>query len=188
MRLNEIESKLSSKQIAFLKTIRHEDGNGRTRGKIGDAIEHFLNDSLSLNDLYLLLSTNNYGGPISSYKNAIPKSQIDPNVVEVIKAATSFARKNGRKILKDEKDQFIADTKAALDNISIDEFENIMNKSKYSPSDNTKEWLRKDFVAAKERGYTTDDTLLMYLDDAFYNSEKHLVSRRQKLSLLGQFS
>lgn len=81
-----------------LKGIKHENGANRNRFPIDVPIKNIMNGNPTVSDIIVMLQTTNYGGPLSSYKRSIPKSQFDPEVGELIKAATAKARTLGKSL------------------------------------------------------------------------------------------
>lgn len=81
-----------------LKGVKHENGANRNRFPIDVPIKNIMNGNPTVLDIIVMLQTTNYGGPISSYKRSIPKSQHDPEVIELIKTATAKARTLGKSL------------------------------------------------------------------------------------------
>ncbi len=79
-----------------LNRITHSNGAGSGEGYLKDAVKNVMAGKPTLSDLITMIQTNNYGGPVSSYKNSVPKSRHDPAVIELLKTATAKARQDAK--------------------------------------------------------------------------------------------
>ena len=84
--------------IRKLKGIKHENGANRNRMPIDVPIKNVMSGNPSMLDVIVMLQTSNSGGPVAAYKRSIPKSQHDPEVIELIKTATAKARTLGKSL------------------------------------------------------------------------------------------
>lgn len=84
--------------IRKLKGIKHENGANRNRMPIDVPIKNVMSGNPSMLDVIVMLQTSNSGGPVAAYKRSTPKSQHDPEVIELIKTATAKARTLGKSL------------------------------------------------------------------------------------------
>lgn len=95
-------SDVSPKALASIGKLAHENGSGSNRGSVRSAIESMAKGTASSKDLLTMVQTNNYGGPLASYRASVSKSRIDPDAVDLLKRATAHARKIAPEVVKNE--------------------------------------------------------------------------------------
>ncbi len=93
---------VDAKTLANIGDLAHENGSGSNRSSVRSAIENMSKGTATSKDILAMVQTNNYGGPVGSYRARTSKSRFDPNVVELLKRATSFAKKHAPAVVKHE--------------------------------------------------------------------------------------
>lgn len=100
--LKESVAGLTSEVKAKLNKVTHENGSGYNRKPIGNAVDAVLRGTATVGDLIVMIQTTNNGGPVSSYRSSLPKSMQVPEEIEIIKKATSLAKKMAKNTVEKE--------------------------------------------------------------------------------------
>ena len=127
--------------LRSLKNVAHENGSGGNRSSIHSAIDNLAKGTATSKDLLTMVQTNNYGGPVGSYRASVPKSQIDPKAVDLIKRATAHARKMAPAVVQKESQEVAEHAGKLLD--------------KYKGEDGAKAFAK--MLKAKHPKMATDD-------------------------------
>lgn len=99
---------VDAKTLANIGDLAHENGSGSNRSSVRSAIENLSKGTATSKDILAMVQTNNYGGPVGSYRARTSKSRFDPNVVELLKRATSFAKKHAPAVVKHESEAVVS--------------------------------------------------------------------------------
>lgn len=105
---------VDAKTLANIGDLVHENGSGSNRSSVRSAIENMSKGTATSKDILTMVQTHNYGGPVSSYRARTSKSRFDPNVVELLKRATSFAKKHAPAVVKQESEAVVSQASKLL--------------------------------------------------------------------------
>jgi hypothetical protein len=123
--------------LSSLDRLKHYNGSGGFMGFVGPAVRNALAGEMKPQDALVLISTNNYGGPISTYKRGVPKSKIDEDTVDAIKRATSIGKKNAKSVYDNGIEQLKKDLTPFLKKLTTENVTSAVNGVD-DWSDNTK--------------------------------------------------
>lgn len=104
---------LTDKQIKILNSMY----NGPHSIDLGDSVKRALNGEATVKDIAALVRTTNYGSIVATYKTSIAKSRHDPVIIEALKAANSYAKKEGQRIVDTELKAMRAELRAVVSGI-----------------------------------------------------------------------
>lgn len=91
---------MTAVDLSTIKGLRHYNGQGYSDGSdLYTAVTNMLAGSPTVADLITLLSKNNYGGPLTTYRNSRAKSQQRQHVADAIIKAGQLAKKQGKVVL-----------------------------------------------------------------------------------------
>lgn len=92
--------------------VTHYDGNGtKMPMTVGSAASQIIDGKPSIDAIITMVSTNNYGGPVASYRHGLAKSYQDPEVIQAIKDATAAAKKLAPRVVKQATDELVGEVK-----------------------------------------------------------------------------
>jgi hypothetical protein len=125
--------------------ITHENGNTTASYPLKKMAMEILSGHPAPGAVEAALWTNNYGGPVVAYRHGIPKSKIDPEVVDLLKKIPAAAKKMAIPLMETNKRELEEVKKKVLDF-----FKNPKNRASSKAYQNELEFYEKHAVPSSE--------------------------------------
>lgn len=109
----EVAPEVKKKLLETTMQVKHYDGYGTCMPMtVGRAASQIIDGTPSIDAIITMIATNNYGGPVSSYKTGLSKRYQDADVSQTIKDATAAAKKLAPRVVKQATDELVGEVKA----------------------------------------------------------------------------